>query len=412
MATNFNVSPYYDDYSDDKLFNRILFRPAFAVQARELTQLQTILQNQITRFGQHMFKEGSQIIPGEITSFANYDYVKLASFSTTAVTGLQDIELTGATSGIVGKVINTQAATTTTAATLFIAYTKSGTNNASASFTDGETLNGTNSSGTAVSAVVGTSGTVLPTDSNATGKGSAVKVEEGVYIVDGFFVKNLEQTLVLEAYDRLPSFRIGFTVTDSFVTPEDDDSLKDNAQGSSNVNAPGAHRLKKTLTLAKLSLTSTSDSDFVELMKINQGLVETKVIKTDYNILEDELARRTFDESGNYVINNPDIDIREHFNDGTTTGQYSRGIYKTDSDGKYEGGLFTEAQSKERLAVGISPMKAYVYGYESENLSTIYRTVKKGRDTNEVNNSSTTLQLGNSVDVKDILASVKVFFNL
>ena len=50
MATNFNVSPYYDDYSDDKLFNRILFRPAFAVQARELTQLQTILQNQITRF--------------------------------------------------------------------------------------------------------------------------------------------------------------------------------------------------------------------------------------------------------------------------------------------------------------------------------------------------------------------------
>ena len=70
---------------------------------------------------------------------------------------------------------------------------------------------------------------------------------------------------------------------------------------------------------------------------------------------------------------------------------YSRGIYKTDSDGKYEGGLFTEAQSKERLAVGISPMKAYVYGYESENLSTIYRTVKKGRDTNEVNNSSTSL---------------------
>ena len=75
MATNFNVSPYYDAYSDDKLFNRILFRPAFAVQARELTQLQTILQNQITRFGQHMFKDGSQIIPGEITFFANYDYV-------------------------------------------------------------------------------------------------------------------------------------------------------------------------------------------------------------------------------------------------------------------------------------------------------------------------------------------------
>ena len=53
MATNFNVSPYFDDFSEAKNFHRILFRPAFAVQARELTQLQTILQNQIERFGEH-----------------------------------------------------------------------------------------------------------------------------------------------------------------------------------------------------------------------------------------------------------------------------------------------------------------------------------------------------------------------
>ena len=47
MAVNFNVAPYYDDFSEDKNFHRILFRPAYAVQARELTQLQTILQNQL-----------------------------------------------------------------------------------------------------------------------------------------------------------------------------------------------------------------------------------------------------------------------------------------------------------------------------------------------------------------------------
>ena len=118
MATNFNVSPYYDDYSDDKLFHRILFRPAFAVQARELTQLQTILQNQVSRFGQHMFKEGSQIIPGEIHYNNKIEYVKLSSFSTTNLSDLKDIELTGATSGVVAQVIETQAATTTTAATM------------------------------------------------------------------------------------------------------------------------------------------------------------------------------------------------------------------------------------------------------------------------------------------------------
>ena len=82
MATNFNVSPYFDDFSEAKNFHRILFRPAFAVQARELTQLQTILQNQIERFGEHMFKDGSMVIPGEIALNTKYEYVKLASHST------------------------------------------------------------------------------------------------------------------------------------------------------------------------------------------------------------------------------------------------------------------------------------------------------------------------------------------
>ena len=51
LVTNFNVDPYYDDFDAEKNFHRILYRPGFAVQARELTQQQTILQNQIHRFG-------------------------------------------------------------------------------------------------------------------------------------------------------------------------------------------------------------------------------------------------------------------------------------------------------------------------------------------------------------------------
>ena len=41
------VTPYFDDYSEDKNFHRVLFKPGVAVQSRELTQSQTILQNQI-----------------------------------------------------------------------------------------------------------------------------------------------------------------------------------------------------------------------------------------------------------------------------------------------------------------------------------------------------------------------------
>jgi len=55
--TDFNLSPYYDDFTESKKFHRILFRPSFAVQARELTQSQTILQNQIERVGDHLFKQ-------------------------------------------------------------------------------------------------------------------------------------------------------------------------------------------------------------------------------------------------------------------------------------------------------------------------------------------------------------------
>ena len=79
--TDFNLSPYYDDYNESKKFHRILFRPSFAVQARELTQSQTILQNQIERFGDHMFKQGAMIIPGQMAFDLEYSSIKLTSKS-------------------------------------------------------------------------------------------------------------------------------------------------------------------------------------------------------------------------------------------------------------------------------------------------------------------------------------------
>ena len=77
QKTNLNVSPYYDDFSEDSLYHRVLFRPAFSVQARELTQMQSILQNQIERMGSHFFKEGSMVIPGQAGFDVTYSYVKL-----------------------------------------------------------------------------------------------------------------------------------------------------------------------------------------------------------------------------------------------------------------------------------------------------------------------------------------------
>jgi len=59
MASNINLnlnqSPYFDDYDETKDFHQVLYKPAVAVQARELTQEQTILRNQLKRFGDHIF---------------------------------------------------------------------------------------------------------------------------------------------------------------------------------------------------------------------------------------------------------------------------------------------------------------------------------------------------------------------
>src|SRR6056300_952411 len=146
-TTDFNISPYYDDYTESKKFHRILFRPSFAVQARELTQAQTILQNQIERVGDHLFKQGAMVIPGQVSIDTNYTAVKLTSLGVgnTIAQFTSGTILTGGTSGVIAEIVNTVATDGTDPDTIFVKYNKSGTNNTDLVFSDGETLTGTNS---------------------------------------------------------------------------------------------------------------------------------------------------------------------------------------------------------------------------------------------------------------------------
>ena len=127
--TDFNVSPYFDDYSDTKKFHRVMYRPAFAVQARELTTQQSITQNQIEKMGDHMFKHGAMVIPGETTCrFRIFESVKLTSFTGT-LANFNGNTLTGGTSGVVANVVNVVATDGTDPDTLFVKYRNSGTDN-------------------------------------------------------------------------------------------------------------------------------------------------------------------------------------------------------------------------------------------------------------------------------------------
>ena len=78
QKTNLNVAPYYDDFTQDKNFYKVLFRPGYSIQARELTQLQSVLQNQIESFGKYAFKQGELVIPGEVGLNTKLPFVKLS----------------------------------------------------------------------------------------------------------------------------------------------------------------------------------------------------------------------------------------------------------------------------------------------------------------------------------------------
>lgn len=61
MAVDTSISPYFDDFNESKNFVKVLYKPGVAVQARELTQSQSILQNQIKTVGNFLFKDGAKV---------------------------------------------------------------------------------------------------------------------------------------------------------------------------------------------------------------------------------------------------------------------------------------------------------------------------------------------------------------
>ena len=341
QLTNLNVSPYYDDFDKDDNFHKVLFRPGFAVQARELTTLQSILSDQVELQGKHIFKEGTVVIPGQVSLSNYYTNVQLTStFGGEIIVPSQffnatnPVIITGSTSGVKAKVIGYADATSTTQPILYLQYLQSGTDNVTESFSDAENITADITITHTTSYAAGVA-SLTTFETSASQTGSAVKVESGVYFIRGTFVRCAEQTLVLSATSALEDARVGFTITETLVTPEADSTLTDNATGSTNYAAKGAHRLQITLTLSKLDLGSANDTSFVELMRIRGGLQESAARVTEYSILGDTLARRTHDESGDYTVRPFQFDVRESI-DNEYKGKTNKGVYgigtKTDSN--------------------------------------------------------------------------------
>lgn len=448
MPLDKNTKPYYDDFDETAKYLQILFRPSISVQAREMTQIQSILQNQIERFGNHVFKEGAKVLSGETSLDTAISYLKLADqYLSTDITvsNFEGKTIIGTTSGTVASVVSTEAKTITDPNTLFFnTMTGNSSISVAASIANGSssiTLSGIdatelfvvgmNVSGTGIPSdtyiseitsatiiVLSNAATVTNASANLTvsssdsftdgetivttdglyyatvegdsngheGTASRVIINSGIYYTQGYFALVDAQTLILEKYSNTPSYKVGLKFSDSFVDASDDISLNDPAAGSKNFNAPGAHRYKVDLVLSKYALDDTIPSSFIELMTIKDGIIQSTVETTQYSELAKELARRTYDESGDYTVREFSIHLRNHLNDGENFGVYS------ESDGG----------DASKFIVSLDPGKAYVRGYEIETRGQTLIEIDRARTTLLENNSIIPFSLGNYITVTNM----------
>ena len=413
QQTNLNVSPYFDDFDPANDYHKVLFKPSYPIQARELNNLQSILQNQIERFGQHFFKEGAKVIPGNTSYNKRYTGIQLNnSYKGVPVSAyieqLVGLKITGQNSGVtavVDKVLLPEESERDTL-TLYVNYIQSSTvNNSTQTFSDAEPLTCAEDivSGLLSNSVITAGAPFAITVANAAAvTGSSYHIGEGVYFMRGNFVNVDEETLILDQYTNIPTYRVGLYVEEEIVTPAQDEALNDNSQGYNNYAASGADRLRLTTHLYKKEITDLDDNTFVEIVSVIDGVLK-KPVSTVYGgggsfsyDITDTLARRTFDESGNYQVKPFNISFLNSLNDNVG----NRGIWQV--------GQFTSGGASPSNNLGvyrISPGKAYVKGYEVETTDTYFLDVNKPRTTKLLEDQSIIYNTGPTVKLNSIYRS-------
>ena len=410
QKTDLNISPYYDDFDSSKNFYKVLFKPGYPVQARELTTLQSILQDQVKSFGSHIFKEGSMVIPGNIAYDGNFNSVKLNPINF-------GVDISLYINNFIGKKVIGQASGTTAIIqyvalpdgndvedlTIYVKYLDSDSNFQFNPFQDGESLiaeenitygNTTINAGTPFASLI---------SSDSTSVGSSASIGDGVYFIRGYFANVSKQTIILDHYTSTPSYRIGLKIDELILSAKDDSSLYDPSKGFTNYAAPGADRFKINLSLTKKLISDTNDTDFVELLRVEDGKIKKIETKTQYNVIKDYIAERTYDESGDYTVEAFNVTVNNSLNDRLGNN-----------------GLFFDTETTEQnntpsenlMCLKISPGKAYVRGYDVDKISTTIIDVEKPRDTELIETASIPFEMGNNIRVNNVSGTPKQKFTV
>jgi len=342
----YNDAPYNDDFNSNsvqftgaegKNYLRILFRPGRSVQVRELNQMQSILQSQIDKFGQSIYKEGP-ILDGKGNLDNNVKYIDVLFNGTgsatpaTIITYIDQVLKIKTNAGLKASVLHYEALSTDNTYRFFIRYDSSiqsgGLNVQEYNVSDVLELDSAIIDPLNPSTELVNTGISFSTVT-ATGHGAVAKTDAGVYFINGEFVYNDAEELYIakpsESYTL--NGKVAFIVTDTVVTYVTDPLLLDNATGTPNETAPGADRYKIDFQLAFLSdndddlVANNTGVSFINDVQSYITLFETdldvvvKPARTEYTQLDRKFANRTFEESGDYCLKPFKLDLREYLND-------------------------------------------------------------------------------------------------
>jgi len=371
---------YKDDFADSANYHRVLFNSGRALQARELTQLQTIIQKEMEVFGRNIFKEGANVAPAGITINNRYEFIKLDTSNNTLPVDTSNFigaEFEGNDSGIKVKCLEVITATATDPATLYVTYTDTtgGTpGDDPVRMTAGEDIIA-NSIGITL-----TVQSVNTTANPAIGVGTKVSIDQGHFFTQGHFVYAPKQSQIIGKYTETPTTIIGFKVQQDVVSADDTEALFDNQGATPNRSAPGADRYRIKLILTEQDLVD-SDENFVYFCRIINGNVFDVVQgNNQYAKIEDRMALRTNEIHGNFLVEPFFI----HHED--------------DSDATF-------------LQTVVSPGTAYVKGYRAHRDYTTRLRVPRAQDTITLNNDVAATDYGNYVIVNNVvgLPDINVF---
>lgn len=350
-----SVRPYYDTFDESKGYHQVLFKPARAVQTREVNEMQSILQNQISQFGNNIFENGTKVVGGEINYDLKARYIKISDIGWDDIVGYisnPDILIKSDSSTVTARVSYYVKNEGSDAITLYLKYE---TGDASGNtFTKNQNLKFVDENGL-------TLGNFKVSD---IGEGSLIHINSGYYFVNGYFVYTPEQHGILSKYSNKPTVNVGFAIKERFVTSDDDQSLLDNASGTTNFNAIGADRLKMSLDLKVSKPDEEFDKkNYVKLATFIDGELQEVINRTDYNIIRDEMARRSYDTNGDYTVKPFNVFVGE-------------------------------SKDETKYRIGVEAGKAYVRGYEIEKLVTSYVESSKAHDTYEQQNATQEIDIG------------------